>query len=523
MQTDRSIYLALAELTRRHREAATDTTGPLTEYELCCFSQHGEDGVIAEILRRIGVASGYFVEFGIESGREGNCVFLADVLGWSGLFIEPDEAAHASLSRKYAANDAVATHRAAVTADNVEELFGDGGVPAEPDVLSIDVDGADYWIWERINSYRPRVLVIEYNASIPPGRNLVQPRDHVSGWQGTDYFGASLDALEDLSRRKGYRLVHTELAGANAFFVRGDLAAQRFPRREAVPRRTEPNYFLTGYHHPLDATSRRYAEVSEGVRDRNPRLSPVSPSAPSIEEAQALVARTDFIWHQRFEVAPGVFTPGTNDVLFLAETAKMPETLDGESVLDIGTTNGGLAFELERRGAGRVVAVDILDPAVFGFNDIKALLGSQAEHLKASIYELPGILGEQFDLVVFLGVVYHLRHPLLALDNVRRLTRQFAYIESAVCDAELPGVAGEAIVRFYRRDELAADPTNWFSPTVRTLSDWCTSCGLEPFHVAGWPEGAPSRGMVSARPGPGPPEWQQISYEVPVIGRLGSS
>jgi tRNA (mo5U34)-methyltransferase len=246
-------------------------------------------------------------------------------------------------------------------------------------------------------------------------------------------------------------------------------------------------------------------------------------STPTFHAAQSLAARTDFIWHQRFELVPEVFTPGVNDVSFLVGAAQMPQQLNGESVLDIGTTNGGVAFELERRGAGRVVAVDILDPEVFGFSAIKELLGSRVEHLKASIYELPEILGEQFDLVVFLGVVYHLRHPLLALDNVRRLTRQFAYIESAVCDAEMPQVSGQAVARFYRRDELGADPTNWFSPTARTLTDWCVSCGLEPFHVASWPEGAPSRGMVSARPAPGQPEWQQISYELPVIGRIDRS
>lgn len=524
METDRSIYLALAELLDRHRDAGRPPdSGPLTPYELRCFSQHGEDGVIAEILRRINVGTRYFVEFGIEAGTEGNCVVLADVLDWSGLFIEPEEGFHAALSRKYATNPRVATHRAFVSPANVQALFAQCGVPEEPDILSIDVDGADYWIWEQVTDYRPRVVVIEYNASLPAGRRLVQPADHTGGWQGTDYFGASLDALVDLGSRQGYRLVHTDLASANAFFVRDDLAAEGFPPAAAVPRRSEPNYFMQAYHHPPDTTGRRYVEVGERPAPTAPRLPPVLGSPPTIEEAQALVARTDFIWHQRFEVVPGVFTPGPNDVSFLASTARMPETLDGESVLDIGTTNGGVAFELERRGAGRVVAVDILDADVFGFNAIKEVLGSRVEHLQASIYELPEILGEQFDLVLFLGVVYHLRHPLLALDNVRRLTRQFAYVESAICDAELPQVADRSVARFYRRTELGDDPTNWFSPTLAALTDWCTSCGLAPFHATSWPEGAPTRGMVSARPTDGTPEWQQISYELPVIGRIDRS
>jgi len=238
------------------------------------------------------------------------------------------------------------------------------------------------------------------------------------------------------------------------------------------------------------------------------------------DAARHLANRTDIIWHQRFELAPGVFTPGHNDVGFLASAAGLPDELHGETVLDIGTTNGGVAFELERRGAGRVLAVDILDADVFGFNAIRALLDSSVEHLQASVYELPEILGEQFDHVLFMGVLYHLRHPLLALDNVRRLTRRCAYVESAICDAELPQIAGESAARFYRRGELANDPTNWFSPTFTALTDWCISCGLEPFHVTSWPEGAPTRAMVSARPAPGAPEWQAISYELPLIGRI---
>ena len=268
MQTDRGTYLALAELSHRYRALAQHEgpeplgcPAPLASYELCCFSQHGEDGVIAEILRRIGITEASFVEFGVESGREGNCVFLADVLGWQGLFIEPDETFYASLQRKYASTPRVRTLQAAVTPDNVEALFAQGAVGREPDVASIDVDGADYWIWAEIRAYRPRVVVIEYNASLPAGRKLVQPREHTGGWQGTDYFGASLDALIELGGRLGYRLVHTDLAAANAFFVRDDLAADRFPALDEVARRTEPNYFMQGYHHPPDASGRQYVDL----------------------------------------------------------------------------------------------------------------------------------------------------------------------------------------------------------------------------------------------------------------------
>lgn len=194
----------------------------------------------------------------------------------------------------------------------------------------------------------------------------------------------------------------------------------------------------------------------------------------------------------------------------------MPERLDGESVLDIGTTNGGVAFELERRGAGRIVAVDILDAEHFGFNAIKGLLGSNVQHLQASVYDLPQIIDQRFDIVLFLGVLYHLRHPLLALDNLRRLTHGLAYIESAICDAELPQVADQAVARFYRHDELGGDASNWFAPTFAALTDWCLSCGLEPVTRCTWPERNPTRGLVVARPVGDEPEYARLSYERPL-------
>ena len=134
---------------------------------------------------------------------------------------------------------------------------------------------------------------------------------------------------------------------------------------------------------------------------------------------------------------PGVYTPGVNDIDFLLEQADLPEDVEGATVLDIGATNGGVAFELERRGAGRVVAVDIYSADWFGLEQLKALLNSRVEYLCASVYELPAKLDEQFDIVAFCGVLYHLRHPLLALDVVRALTRGRALIETAVCDRSL--------------------------------------------------------------------------------------
>ncbi len=235
------------------------------------------------------------------------------------------------------------------------------------------------------------------------------------------------------------------------------------------------------------------------------------------DEALRHVQRTDIVWFQRFELARGVYTNGPSSIDFLSSTAGLPKRLDGESVLDIGTCNGGVAFELERRGAGRVVAVDIVDPDLYGFTATKELLGSNADFLQASVYELPRLLGgEQFDIVLFFGVLYHLRHPLLALDAVRELARDAVYLETAVCDAEQPDIASRSVVRFYRFDQLADDGTCWFAPTTACLREWCESAGLEVERLTSWPTGAPERAMVSARVTSGEPEYRRISYEFPL-------
>jgi hypothetical protein len=274
--SDRSLYLALAELTRRHREIASGPadalpTEGLAGFELRVTSQNGEDGVLAELLRRMGSGGRTFVEFGVESGREGNCVFLADVAEWHGLFIEADSEMFAELSDKYSATDEIRTMSGFVTPDNVQELFAAADVPTEIDVLSIDVDGQDYWIWQAIERFRPRIVIIEYNAALPPDRPLVVPLQADWSWDGSDYYGASIAALRILAARKGYRLAHTEGSGVNAFFVRDDLAPHALADGREPVIRGFPNFYQRGIRHPPARPDRRYLDVESGqlvrVRD----------------------------------------------------------------------------------------------------------------------------------------------------------------------------------------------------------------------------------------------------------------
>ena len=232
------------------------TAESLSAAELRVFSQNGEDGVLAEILSRIGVEHRYFLEFGVGDGTQCNTRFLADVLGWSGVYFECNPPEFERLRRRLESRDDITTLQKMVTPENVNELFSEAGVPTEFDVLSIDIDGQDYWVWQAIEGIEPRVVVIEYNSTIPAAERLVEPRGYQ--WDKSNFVGASLGALEKLAADKGYRLVHTELAGVNAFFVRGDLA-DPFPRDAVIPRGS--NFALTGWGHREYTGNARYVEV----------------------------------------------------------------------------------------------------------------------------------------------------------------------------------------------------------------------------------------------------------------------
>src|SRR5687767_6431833 len=105
-------------------------------------------------------------------------------------------------------------------------------------------------------------------------------------------------------------------------------------------------------------------------------------------DALEFIASSRFIWHQRFELVPGVETPGAHPIDVLFELGGVPRDLHGKSVLDIGTSNGGAAFLMEHRGASRVVALDIYPPDWFGFEELKRFLGSDVEYIQGTVYDL---------------------------------------------------------------------------------------------------------------------------------------
>lgn len=207
------------------------------------FSQNDEDGILQEIFRRIGVLNRTFFEFGVQDGRQNNSLLLL-LQGWRGLWAEPDAKACKAIRhhfRSHLVSGGLSLAQCRVTPENVEALIASCG--ADLDLLSIDIDGNDYWVWAAVSS-KPRVVVCEYNATFRPPVSWVMQYNPVHCWDGSNYHGASLQSLFDLAGSKGYTLVGCCLAGANAFFVRNDLIGDKFPASGCSKLFNPPRYFV---------------------------------------------------------------------------------------------------------------------------------------------------------------------------------------------------------------------------------------------------------------------------------------
>jgi hypothetical protein len=195
---------------------------PLRRYEANVTSDCGEDGVIARALALIGERDGWCCEFGDWDGRHAsNTWSLIDGAGYRAVLIESDLERFAALGRTHAAREGItALHRLVgfEGPDRLDVLLGATAIPRDFDLLCIDIDGNDYHVWEALTEYRPKLVVVEYNPTIPNEVEFVQARDP------TVAQGASLAALAALAAGKGYRLVHATVV--NAFFV----DAAYFPR-----------------------------------------------------------------------------------------------------------------------------------------------------------------------------------------------------------------------------------------------------------------------------------------------------
>jgi hypothetical protein len=217
---------------------ATKTSRQLQDYEFRVFSQWGEDGIIQKLVATVDVAHRTFIEFGAEDFKESNCRFLMSKDNWSGFVMDgsPRNVRRLNSAATVWRHD-IRARAAFITRENINELLASSGFDADLGLLSIDIDGVDYHVLERIEHYRPRILVLEYNPIFGAERAITVPYEadfyRTAKHHSNMYFGASLAALTHLAQRKGYALVGTTSSGVNAFYVRRDLLTDRLPELDA--------------------------------------------------------------------------------------------------------------------------------------------------------------------------------------------------------------------------------------------------------------------------------------------------
>ena len=199
----------------------------IQDYEFKVFSQNGEDGIIQFLIQNTEIKNKIFVEFGVETYKEANTKFLLLNNGWSGLIIDGDKDA----MEKIASSDLhwkydLKSIGNFITKDNINEIIKSAGIEGEIGLLSVDIDGNDYWVFENIDCVNPQILIMEYNSmfgdihkiSVPYDENFVRSQKHYSNL----YYGASIAALCDIANKKGYDLVGSNSFGNNLFFIRYD-------------------------------------------------------------------------------------------------------------------------------------------------------------------------------------------------------------------------------------------------------------------------------------------------------------
>ena len=248
-----------------------------------------------------------------------------------------------------------------------------------------------------------------------------------------------------------------------------------------------------------------------------------APQPPLVQAARARITDESQIksmiakhtgWYHCMELAPGIITPGVNDSnanLRILDHLGLPADCSGMRVLDIGTADGFMAFEVEKRGADEVVGLDYRKPTSTGFAIASTILGSQVRHVVENVYELDPEKYGLFDMVLFLGVLYHLRNPLLAFDRIRSIMKPGAlvFVETQLLDNSVPLSDGStkpletiskeltdtAIWQFYSKGRLNDDLTNKWVPNMTGLKEAIEDAEFEILdsHIGG------ARGSVKAR------------------------
>lgn len=204
----------------------------IQDNEFQVYSQFGEDGIIQFLLRHLPIQNKIFVEFGVENYLEANTRFLLVNDNWRGLVMDGNKKNIDYIHKDPISwrHDLTAVH-AFITRENINRLLSENGFIGDIGLLSIDVDGNDYWIWEGLTVVNPAIVIIEYNHRFGQDKAMTVPYD--ANFQRTNahysniYYGASLKALYLLADQKGYAFVGCNQAGNNAFFVKKDVKPVR--------------------------------------------------------------------------------------------------------------------------------------------------------------------------------------------------------------------------------------------------------------------------------------------------------
>lgn len=226
---ERQMIMQAQAMARANRDAAY--LADFSDVEFSAFSQWGEDGIIDWLISRLPDIVKTFVEFGVEDYRESNTRLLLQMRNWRGLVMDGSEANIRDIrTQDIYWRYGLTAKCAFIDQDNINPLLQEEGMIGDIGLLSIDVDGNDYWIWQAIEVVSPAIVVSEYNASLGDLHSLSVP--YLADFQRTRahhsnlYFGASLPALIGLGKQKGYTYVGTTSTGCNAFFIRSDLASR---------------------------------------------------------------------------------------------------------------------------------------------------------------------------------------------------------------------------------------------------------------------------------------------------------
>lgn len=216
------IRLALGRI--EQRQYGLETAGA-DVCEFKAFSQWGEDGIIQWLIHHINISRPIFIEFGVQNYVESNTRFLLINNNWSGLVIDGSKE-----NVEYIKHDEIYWRynlKAAcnfITAENINDIFRENGIEGKIGLLSIDIDGNDYWVWKAIDAVEPDIVICEYNHIFGKDRSVVVPYDpgfmREKAHPSCLYFGASIQAFVALAQKKGYGLVACNRNGNNLFFVK---------------------------------------------------------------------------------------------------------------------------------------------------------------------------------------------------------------------------------------------------------------------------------------------------------------